>query len=198
MGGYAKKLWHQKQATVGTPRNAFGLKVLQKHVDLGDAFQWAAGENAEGIMLSELRKLHGPTLAEHIEADGEGRFFREGGGRTGKIRSSGVLLFPARGSGVKHDESRSKPKGKQVGMSRTEASRGVAGESRTENQRLYHLSDPWSIPLKDKPNIRVNTCLRKGAVIFLLLGFGLGSVGEAFEKRSKDPGQPSTTQSRVT
>ncbi|CAJ1411444.1 unnamed protein product [Effrenium voratum] len=48
-------------------QNAFGLKVLQKHVDLGDAFQWAAGENAEGIMLSELRKLHGPTLAEHIE-----------------------------------------------------------------------------------------------------------------------------------
>jgi hypothetical protein len=37
-------------------------------MDLGDAFQWAAGENAEGIMLSELRREYGQALAEKIEA----------------------------------------------------------------------------------------------------------------------------------
>ena len=37
-------------------------------MDLGDAFQWAAGENAEGIMLSELRREYGQAMAEKIEA----------------------------------------------------------------------------------------------------------------------------------
>lgn len=49
-------------------QNEYGLETLQRHMDLGDAFQWAAGENAEGIMLSELRREYGQALAEKIEA----------------------------------------------------------------------------------------------------------------------------------
>lgn len=36
-------------------------------MDLGDAFQWAAGESAVGIMLSELRRVHG-QITDKIEA----------------------------------------------------------------------------------------------------------------------------------
>lgn len=43
-------------------------ETLRRHVDLGDAFQWAAGENAEGIMLSELRRAYGQSLVEQVEA----------------------------------------------------------------------------------------------------------------------------------
>ncbi|CAE7770470.1 ankrd54, partial [Symbiodinium necroappetens] len=49
-------------------QNEYGLEALQKHVNLGDVFQWAAGENAEGIMISELRRFYGNPLAETIEA----------------------------------------------------------------------------------------------------------------------------------
>lgn len=36
-------------------------------MDLGDAFQWAAGESAVGIMLSELRRVYG-QITDKIEA----------------------------------------------------------------------------------------------------------------------------------
>ncbi|CAE6956906.1 ankrd54 [Symbiodinium natans] len=49
-------------------QNEYGLEALQKHVNLGDVFQWAAGENAEGIMLSELRHLYGNAFAQTVEA----------------------------------------------------------------------------------------------------------------------------------
>ena len=48
-------------------QNEYGLQTLQRHMDLGDGFQWAAGENAEGIMLAELRRCYGPQLAQQVE-----------------------------------------------------------------------------------------------------------------------------------
>lgn len=42
-------------------------ETLQRHMDLGDAFQWAAGESAVGIMLSELRRVYG-QITDKIEA----------------------------------------------------------------------------------------------------------------------------------
>eukprot|EP00434_Breviolum_minutum_P009067 symbB.v1.2.007983.t1/scaffold496.1/size195705/7 len=48
-------------------QNEYGLETLQRHMDLGDAFQWAAGESAVGIMLSELRRVYG-QITDKIEA----------------------------------------------------------------------------------------------------------------------------------
>lgn len=47
-------------------QNEYGLETLQRHMDLGDAFHWAAGENAEGIMLSEIRRKFGNQMAKTI------------------------------------------------------------------------------------------------------------------------------------
>eukprot|EP00933_Yihiella_yeosuensis_P027110 TRINITY_DN21035_c2_g1_i1.p1 TRINITY_DN21035_c2_g1~~TRINITY_DN21035_c2_g1_i1.p1 ORF type:complete len:890 (-),score=157.73 TRINITY_DN21035_c2_g1_i1:360-2993(-) len=47
-------------------QNKMGLQALLQHVDVGDTFQWAAGENAAEIMLAEMRRLFGEALSERI------------------------------------------------------------------------------------------------------------------------------------
>mmetsp|Transcript_42608 Transcript_42608/g.110086 ORF Transcript_42608/g.110086 Transcript_42608/m.110086 type:complete len:997 (-) Transcript_42608:274-3264(-) len=47
-------------------QNRKGLDALLKHVDVGDRFLWAAGENVEHVMLEELRKNFDNETAKHV------------------------------------------------------------------------------------------------------------------------------------
>lgn len=42
------------------------LKALQNQIDVGDLFQWAAGENAPELMVSEIRHLYGDAMAARV------------------------------------------------------------------------------------------------------------------------------------
>jgi len=42
------------------------LKALQEKMQLGDIFQWAAGENAPDLMLSDIRRLYGDATASIV------------------------------------------------------------------------------------------------------------------------------------
>lgn len=45
-------------------QNAEGLAALLRHCDVGDVFQWAAGEDVEAVMLQEFCKLGSAALAQ--------------------------------------------------------------------------------------------------------------------------------------
>mmetsp|Transcript_37922 Transcript_37922/g.109379 ORF Transcript_37922/g.109379 Transcript_37922/m.109379 type:complete len:1156 (+) Transcript_37922:69-3536(+) len=49
-------------------QNRLGLEAILRHVDVGDRFNWAAGENVAHVMLDELRKLFGDTACLRIAA----------------------------------------------------------------------------------------------------------------------------------
>lgn len=42
------------------------LKALQNQIDVGDIFQWAAGENAPEVMVSEIGRLYGDAMAARV------------------------------------------------------------------------------------------------------------------------------------
>jgi len=48
-------------------QNMDGLAALQQHVNVGDVFNWAAGENAIDVLLSELAKVYGDEASRIIK-----------------------------------------------------------------------------------------------------------------------------------